>query len=295
VVIKDHLANIQFRHHFQGPTYNPGLGSPALPLIRNVWMEAVSDRIISFFNACDNIQHLALVDEAFLWLIHSSSPTAAADRFNRKIPALALVRDQDLHLTMISARRNWIRREYISNVTMRSPLLSKITHIVFAEIAAFPVASDLQSFTRLTHLAVPFYKGIEDGLRLPSLLAVPSLQMLVVVIVTSDVEEEDRTCIEDRVADLRKIDRRIYLAESRYRGVGIQEPWEEEVRGGESIWDKAIRYTRKYEASGPPMYVRDTSDVAVTPGTEQSTIAMNERPRYITRNRDDRARCVSFL
>jgi hypothetical protein len=212
-------------------------------------MQAVSDRIISFFNACDNIEHLALTDEAFLWLIHSSSPRSTADRYNNKISQRALARDQGLHLTIISAGANWAQRKYISNdVTQRSPLLSKITHLRLADIASQPTDSDVDHFTHLSHLAVPFYEWLQHGPRLRTLLNLQSLQMLVVVIVTSLVTEGDRTQMEELVVDIRKIDSRIYLVESVDRGVDIQEQWEEEMRGGESIWDQAIRYTSKYDA-----------------------------------------------
>jgi len=215
-------------------------------------MEAVSDRIISLFNACDNIQHLALADDTFLGLIHASSPVVTVDAFNNIISQSAMARHQDLHLTMISAGRRWALPEYMYNdATMRSPLWSKITHISLADIDTSPTFHEVGIFTRLTHLAVPFYDWFQHGIFLQSLLFVESLKMLVVVIITGDVVEDDRAQIEDRVAEIRKTDGRIYLAESLYRGVGIQKQWEEEMRGGESIWDKAVRYTSEYEARGP--------------------------------------------
>jgi len=82
-------------HNLQGPPYDPGPGFQAPPLIRNVWMGADSDRIISIFNACDNIQYLALADQAFLWLIHASSPGATVNAFNNKILKSAMARHQD--------------------------------------------------------------------------------------------------------------------------------------------------------------------------------------------------------
>ncbi|KIM77931.1 hypothetical protein PILCRDRAFT_824920 [Piloderma croceum F 1598] len=250
VVIKDHLANAQFRHNLQGQSpYDPSPGFLAPPLIYNVWMEAVSDRIISLFNACDNIQHLALADEAFLWLIHASSPIATVGAFNSTISQSAVARPQDLHLTIISAGRRWTHPEYMyGDVTMRSPLLSKITRIYLADMDVLPTFSEIEIFTRLTHLAVPFYDWFDHGKFLRTLLLVELLEMLVVVIITGDVVKDDRAQIESQVAEIRKTDGRIYLAESLYRGVGIQKQWEEEMRGGKSIWDKAVRYTSEYEA-----------------------------------------------
>lgn len=286
VVIKDHLANAQFRHNFHGPPYKPA--SPnfrAPPLVRNVWMEAASDRIISFFNACDNIEHLALTDEASLWLIHASSPNVV-NQFHHTISRRAMARDQDLHLTIISASGDWTHRVYISDdISRRSPLLAKITHIRLADIASYPLHSDVEHFTRLSHLALPFYNLLQHGSRMRSLLTLESLKMLVVVIITGSVHDDDRTQMENLVVDIRKTDSRIYLVESYDRGIEIQEQWEEEMRGGESIWDQAARYTSEYESW--LTHLRDNPERGESHGGGRFRSRMNKK---LTRGNDRKQR-----
>ena len=253
VVIKDRSASAQFHQYARTPPYKPA--NPdfrPFPLIRNVWMEISSDRIISIFNASDNIKHLALSCDAFQWLIHSSSPGTSDDRFCTRISERALAREQDLHLTMISAGENWSHSAYASDdVTRRSPLFSKITHIRLAKIVSNQTPGHLRHFTRLSHLAVPtcgwplhtFASYLRD------LLELPTLEMLV-VIVTGSFSDGDRTLVEELVAGMRNEDSRIYLAEGFYHEVTIQEQWEVEMRGGECIWDKAVLYTREYGTKG---------------------------------------------
>jgi hypothetical protein len=252
VVLKGHLANAQFHDHFNGHPYITPVSASfhPLPLIRNLWMEAASDRIITFFNACDNIEHLALTDDAFLWLIYSSSATALADTFTSRISDHALARARDLHVTMISPRDNWIPLGYSSDhLTSVSPLWSKITHIQLAESIMAPTPQDLGHFTRLSRLAFPFHASYQHGRDLPKLLELQSLKMLVVVIVTDSWAAGDWLLMEELVVGIRYTDSRIYLMEGHCRLSEVQEQWEEEMRDGESIWDKAIRYTGDFEAT----------------------------------------------
>ena len=72
---------------------------------------------------------------------------------------------------------------------------------------------EIAVFTCLTHLAVPFYNWPQHGTYLPALL-LESLEMLAVVIITPEVVEHDRARIENQVVEIRKTDRRVYLAES---------------------------------------------------------------------------------
>jgi len=248
VVIKNHISNSQFLRFLKDPLYKAASPNFRPPLIRNVWMEIASNRIISIFNECDNLEHLALTDEALLWLIHSS-PILLDNPYNSMVSEAARSRDHDLQLTMIFGR--WTNYEYNTDgVTQESALLSRITHVRLADIAVRPTHRHLVHFTRLSHLAVPFYNLPLHRAFLYKLLDFQSLKMLVVVIVTSCVNDRDRVLMEELVAGIRKIDTRIYLTESSYRGSDIWEEWEDEMRGAESIWDKAVRHTREYEAKG---------------------------------------------
>jgi hypothetical protein len=71
--------------------------------------------------------------------------------------------------------------------------------------------------------------------------------MLVVPIIKDVIEEADREELEKWVHKVRQTDRRLYIVEG--HSLHFRDEWEKEMRGGESIWDKAIRYTTEWEAS----------------------------------------------
>jgi hypothetical protein len=153
VVVKDRLADGQFHHYFAWPPHMMPVG-PSFRLMRNVWIEAPQDCIITFFNACDNIEHLALTDEALFWLIHFSTPALLSSWSSARISDHALTRNRDLHVTMISAGHHWIPLGYIYFARISS-LWSKITHIRLADTRVpYPTPQHLSYFTRLSHLAV---------------------------------------------------------------------------------------------------------------------------------------------
>lgn len=251
VVIKSHLSNSQFRRCLQGPAYMPsGPAFRAAPLVRNIWMEAVSDGVLSVFNTCDNIEHLAVTDGAFLWLMHASSPFAMNSRFSKKISQSACTRDRDLHLTAINPGRNWPHTNYSHNdATKTSPLFSKITHIHFVNLSSSQNHWDMSPFTRLSHLAIPLCDWLLNDSRLQHLLQLQSLSMLVAVI-TEDLN--NGSVAKRSVATIRKVDSRLHLVESHCHSPDIQSEWEVEMRGGESVWERAIRYTNAWDEQNLP-------------------------------------------
>lgn len=250
VVITNHQSNTKLRKYLRdSPHKSPGPGFCTASCVRNLWMASVSDGIISHFDACHNMENLALTDGVFLWLLHASSPTMLADRFNHSLSPRTLARDQELHLTLISAGTQWTHRRYISDdVTKRSPLLSKVTRLRLAASAQPPTNSDVCHFTNLTHLAVPYisgWEGYSESLR--GLLDLESLKMLVVDIPKGYPAERGLKLLEDFVASTRKYDSRIYLVESPSRGFDILPQWEYDMRTGNSIWDRAVHYTDAFE------------------------------------------------
>ena len=74
--------------------------------------------------------------------------------------------------------------------------------------------------------------------------------MLVVAMSDKVVRKGYWKKLERWVREVRETDRRVYLVEGGRLG-GFLEEWEDEVRGGESIGDRAVRYTDAWErASG---------------------------------------------
>jgi hypothetical protein len=70
--------------------------------------------------------------------------------------------------------------------------------------------------------------------------------MLVIVVAADIVERDEWKRLGKWISRTREKDGRVYLAhgppDSEFRN-----EWEKEMRGGESIWDQAIRYTDAWE------------------------------------------------
>jgi len=73
---------------------------------------------------------------------------------------------------------------------------------------------------------------------------------MLVAVIMQDLD--DRAPAKEFLAATRKVDSRLYFVESHCQGVDIQSEWEVEMRGGESIWEKAIRYTRAWDERNLP-------------------------------------------
>lgn len=73
-------------------------------------MEAFSSEIVSLYETCENIQHLALVDGAFEWLLCMSTPSLP-DHPTAKLSAPVLAQGKELHLTFLnkgSDQKYWV-------------------------------------------------------------------------------------------------------------------------------------------------------------------------------------------
>jgi hypothetical protein len=68
-----------------------------------------------------------------------------------------------------------------------------------------------------------------------------SLKMLVVAVLVDLITEVDRVEIEKWLREVRQADQRLYMVERHSRD--FRDEWENEMRGGETVWDRAIRYT----------------------------------------------------
>ena len=77
-------------------------------------------------------------------------------------------------------------------------------------------------------------------------LKLRSLEMFVVAGVRKPLQHAHWKRLEEWVREKRRVDKRVFFVE--VPAMDIQAEWEEEMRGGESIWDRAFRYTTKWEA-----------------------------------------------
>ena len=116
----------------------------------------------------------------------------------------------------------------------------RVTHICL-DIDAYARPCNLERFSRLSHLAVPY---VGDGDPYPTgglqpFLKLQSLKMLVVVVIKADLVDAARENWENWAKEMRKMDSRVYFAEHDAKYTSRDE-WEKEMRGGMSIWDRAI-------------------------------------------------------
>lgn len=236
VITKTHGTTSQYNRRLHKAASDPSNGcfEPKTAL-RSIWNESVADRIVTIFEECDNLVHIALHADNLHWLAHASSPIG-----QNRLPHDAITRKQDLHLVIIKGN-NWSLTRFINdNPTLTTPLFSKITHLRLGEIDNYRTRLAISHFTRLTHLAVPFWKmpDAHDLSEFNRVLMHQSLECLVIVIVTDLVAVEDRSRLEEWFQEKCKTERRVFLIDS--QSDAIQREWEEEVRGGESIWGRAL-------------------------------------------------------
>jgi len=247
VVIHNHS---QFDKYLAGPSHIPLYSDIRVaPLICNVWMEgmqAVDRDIVTVFEACDKITHLALDTYNFKNLVLSSIPVTTVGN-RKRLSRHALTRPHDLHLTVLdSSRFSWILRPHFVD---KSPIFDKITHIRVAAIDSYHTRESLDHFSRLSHFAVAYYDADHHKPRhLQTFLDLRSLTMLVVAIVKDAVGEGRLKKLEQWVQTVRKTDARVYLVETPSHRFVFQDEWESEMRGGGSIWDRAVQYTTEWEA-----------------------------------------------
>jgi hypothetical protein len=223
-------------------------------LVKHVWMPLETDDttnpVLDVFENCHNIVHIALTIYCFCTLIRATSPPLIAD-MRKTISGPALDRDRDLHLTLLSTTFfNWTFPQYWQpNVMRRSPLYDQITHIRVETVNSFHVYHlfKLDHFSRLSHLSVPYYHPTQHvAEQLDDLLELQSLEMFVVAGVRKPLQQAHWKRLQEWVWAKRRSDKRVFFVE--VPAMDIQAEWEAEMRGGESLWDRALRYTTQWEA-----------------------------------------------
>lgn len=237
IVIKDNATLLKFVKHVADDEYSSANFS-FLPssAVKGVWITASSTTL----DARSLLTILRASANAIYWTVPLSlfdiSLSPVFYIFDeRKGPS-----NQEFHLTitvhdhyrMFSVFRQ--RCGYIGGRN-RPPIFNRITHIIINPPILPPPAPygtqlDFSAFTRLSHISVPHY--LNPGLH---------HDVMIVVAFDKDVADAaDLSGLEEWVHITRKTDDRVYLLE---RFICSSDDWETEMRGGESIWDRAIRYT----------------------------------------------------
>ncbi|KAF7981812.1 hypothetical protein HWV62_31925 [Athelia sp. TMB] len=244
VVIRNHWDHERFLGLIRNAPPEPPTSSPPLAhSVENIWIAAVAPQVVYTYNACQNIRHIALVYDALQWLLDASSPRAHQRNSRFALSEEARARTQELHLTLLRPRMTWPKVHSF-------PTLKNVTRLRFADYGVyngFIARDNLQPFPNLTHLAIETYgwdaARFEDRAR--PVLSSQTLRMFVLVITTSRLQLEGNVpSLVTYVRRVREADTRLYLAESVYMGMDIQPEWEDDMRSGRSIWDRAVEYTK---------------------------------------------------
>lgn len=249
------LYPIQGRIELSHKTPPPGCGEH----VRHLWLEGIdilsSPREMNLFKACPNVEDIALSVNSLRTLLSMyanpySSPGASAIR--------------SLTLINPSPRTVWL-------VQPLRPLLDNITHLRMVDLQLSPYLP-LEHLPNLTHLALPYMHlrtTNSDGLiRLPDNTS--KCTRLKIILLTIDhydwlyrpwlhrgryttpgstSVESPRNKFQMVCATAKAKDNRVHLMLSPIIGMQgehttVHAEWAASARGGESIWDKAVRLSK---------------------------------------------------
>lgn len=194
----------------------------------------------SILRTCGNLEHIAIPAQSYLSLV------VATTAFNPEVQSSPP--SQDFHLTLLNTAKypTWFAGFLVFH-SEKCPLLSHTSHLRLVETGPYHKCMPLHYYPRLSHFAVPYCgAATHDVSELHRFLCQRSLRMLVVEIVPGTVSSVDRARLEDWVRLVRKTDARVFIVER--PSDDLQRDWENEMRGGESIWSRAARHTSALEA-----------------------------------------------
>jgi hypothetical protein len=243
-VIYNATAYFKFQKYITDPHMPSETNFHAGSLVNRILLEcSMWNEILTIFDACECITHLALQYFHLEALIRCSSQL---DYRSKKIISNRFVtRNQDLHLTLLDLPWDgWLEYGVTSDTTRRSPIFDRVTHMRLKSLKYYNTPN-LHYFSRLSHFCVPYcLGGRHKPKQLQPFLDLQSLEMFVIAVAEDVVEKGYWKRLEKWVRKTRETDGRVYLVES---GSNFRDKWENEMRGGESIWDQAVRYTDEWE------------------------------------------------
>lgn len=226
------------------PIYSPQPHFKPKDHVKNLWVSAVSNRVLAIFEVCDNVVNLALHAENFLWLVHASTSNPSSDFSTSVLRPRSITRKSDLDVLIISAKKpNWSLINFVPSGNLpSSPVFAKITHLRIGSIGSYSSYLELAHFKRLTHIAVPYHRpGIHHLQQLLRVFDFPATVFLVVVFMTDEITDENYEAGLRWIAHVRSTNPKVYAVPAQL--CNLQQEWEDEVRGGLSIWNRAENFT----------------------------------------------------
>jgi len=221
-------------------------------LIQNIWMPYITDSLVFLFDSCKNLKNLATHWQSFDHLVE-----AACGRHPwRVLSDAALWHEQDLSLLIFTTLRiiastrlsqgKMLESRFASNPDpSKLPIFSRITHLQFTPFKFILYYHQLHFplLTCLTHLALPYHDASVSQGRWPLESAYPRIKMLVIVIFTDILSETKRAQAKSGIKQWRKMDNRVYAYST--TSLDTEKEWLEGTKGGQSIWEGAVRYTEQ--------------------------------------------------
>ncbi|KAF9530950.1 hypothetical protein CPB83DRAFT_904934 [Crepidotus variabilis] len=204
--------------------------------VKSLWIAPVSNTIVKIFSRCENIVNFALPAENLHWLVHSTSMeplTTWGQRIKNRM---------DYQVLVLEAKRATWSLAHLADETQKTPFFDAVTHLRIAAVGSYSTHLELAHFKRLSHIAIPYHRP--DIHNLPDLLRIfdfPATIFLVVVLVTDQISSADYQSALDWVLQIRTTNQKVYVLDS--HSENLQEEWEDEVRGGLDIWERAEKYT----------------------------------------------------
>jgi hypothetical protein len=254
IMIEGSMTYLKFLKYITDPPYIPvNTNFLAASFVNQAWIQHTGpgqcDIIVTVFEACENITHLALQFADFYLLVRPSSPNIVFYDSIKRISPCAMARNHDLHLTVLDTPSYSGLTYHQFNATYKSPIFDRVTHLRFTSIDSYHdylTPLFLVHFSHLSHLSVPYFLGGRHHTKhLQHFLDLKPLKMLVIAVAEDVIRKGHWKRLEKWVRKMRETDGRVYLVES---GSKLRDEWEKEMRGGESVWDKAVRYTDEWES-----------------------------------------------
>ena len=220
-------------------------------LIQTIWMPYIADSLVFIFESCKNLKNLAIDWRSFDHLVE-----AACGRHPwRVLSDAALWQEQNLSLlifttTDISSARlsqvKMIESRFASNLgPSKFPIFSRITHLRLMPLISYYHQLHFPLLTCLTHLALPYHDDSISQGQCDWLLESPTfkIKMLVIMIFTDILSETQQAQAMSAIRKWRKMNNRLYGYST--TSLDTEKEWLERTKGGESIWEGAIRYTEQ--------------------------------------------------
>lgn len=235
VILKTHLQKKHFLECLsRSPFTSVHLHFEPKKEVRGIWVEPASDHIVSIFEQCDNLTHIALHADNLLWLFYTSSILG-----HNHLPHDAITRKQDLDIVIMKGT-SWNLIDYIHLQTaVTTPFFNRITRLRVTTIDNYKRRLHISLYPCLTHFAVPCYLDSHELCAFRRVLEHPLLEVFVVVLYRDISGDKTRKRVQEWVQETRTIEQslKVYVVESDV--TEVQKEWEEEVRGSQSFWDKA--------------------------------------------------------